>query len=168
MRFVWAVRAVVVAALASTLVACGRAEKPQQPIVFPHKIHAGDNHIPCLYCHSSADESPDAGIPAVSVCAGCHFPGGVAMIAADSPGVKKLQAYWRAHQPIPWVKVNNLPDYVRFPHMMHVHAGIQCQECHGPVQDEIQVTQFASLRMGWCVNCHRKKDVRTDCSVCHH
>lgn len=168
MRFKRAVRAVVVATLASILVACGGGEQVQQPIAFPHKIHAGDNHIPCLYCHSSADKSIDAGIPAVSVCAGCHFPGGVPLIAADKPEVQKVLSYWRAGKPIPWVRIHRLPDYVHFPHKMHIHAGLQCQECHGPVQDEMQVTQFASLRMGWCISCHRKKDVRTDCFVCHH
>ena len=34
---------------------------PEQPIAFPHKVHAGDNKIPCLYCHSAARTSRHAG-----------------------------------------------------------------------------------------------------------
>lgn len=141
---------------------------PQQPIAFPHDLHAGKNQIPCMYCHYSADRSQDAGLPAVGTCAGCHIPGGVPMVRADRPGVKQLIAYWQKKEPIPWVRIYKLPDYVHFPHMRHVKAGLQCQQCHGPVQDERQVTQFASLRMGWCVSCHRARGVRTDCFVCHY
>ena len=155
----------------------------QQPIAFPHDVHAGTNQIPCMYCHTSADRSADAGIPSVQVCAGCHLPGGVPMIAADSTGVKQLAEYWREQKPIPWVRVYDLPDHAHFPHMRHVGAGMECQECHGPVetmaeidrvwQNEDKDTRYGivrakSLQMGWCVECHREREVRTDCIVCHY
>ena len=145
------------------------ADPPQgQPLAFPHDLHAGKNSIPCMYCHFSADRSRDAGIPSVQLCAGCHIPGGVPMVRADSAGVKTLIAYWQKKEPIPWVRIYKLPDYVHFPHMMHVNAGLSCQQCHGPVETMKEVAQFASLQMGWCVNCHRQNQVRTDCWVCHH
>ena len=140
----------------------------EQPIAFPHDLHAGANQIPCMYCHSSADRSPDAGIPSVQVCAGCHIPGGVPLVRADRPEVKKLIAYWNQKKPIPWARIYDLPDHVRFPHMMHVNAGLRCQECHGPVETMKEVTKEASLRMGWCINCHEARQVRTDCTVCHY
>jgi hypothetical protein len=153
-----------------------------QPIAFPHDIHAGTNQIPCMYCHTSADRSVDAGIPSVQVCAGCHIPGGAPLIAADSAEVKKLIAYWREQRPIPWVRIHKLPDHVHFPHMRHVNAGLQCQDCHGPVETmtEIEVWNGGNtgsrygivrpntLEMGWCVECHRARQVRTDCFVCHY
>ena len=154
----------------------------EQPIAFPHDVHAGTNQIPCMYCHTSADRSVDAGIPAVQVCAGCHIPGGVPMIAADSPGVKLLAQYWREQKPIPWKRIYDLPDHAHFPHMRHVNADVQCQECHGPVEtmSEIEVWDGGTanrrygvakpntLQMGWCVDCHRERQVRTDCFVCHY
>lgn len=154
----------------------------EQPIAFPHDVHAGTNQIPCMYCHTSADRSVDAGIPSVQVCAGCHIPGGVPMIAADSTEVKKLVAYWREQKPIPWVRIYDLPDHAHFPHMRHVNADVQCQECHGPVEtmSEIEVWDGGTanrrygvakpntLQMGWCVDCHREREVRTDCFVCHY
>lgn len=140
----------------------------EQPFVFPHDIHAGALQIECMYCHYSADVSPAAGIPSVAVCAGCHLPGGAPLVAADSPGVKILTEHWNAKQPIPWDRAHKLPDHVRFPHMMHVKAGLECQECHGPVEEMEEVEQFSSLQMGWCVECHRARQARTDCTVCHY
>ncbi len=153
--------------LAAGLAPLGRGD-PQQPIAFPHDLHAGKNKIPCLYCHYSADRSWDAGIPAVSTCAGCHLPGGVPMVRADRPGVKQLVEYWQRKVPIPWQRIYNLPDYVHFPHMRHVHAGLQCQECHGQVQNMAVVQKVVPLQMGWCVQCHRQRGARTDCDVCHY
>jgi hypothetical protein len=140
----------------------------EQPIPFPHDVHAGTYEIPCLYCHSSAERSVSAGIPSMEVCAGCHLPGGVPMVAADSPGVRVLTAYWNAGEQIPWKRVYKLPDHARFPHMMHVSAGVECQECHGAVETMEVVEQASSLRMGWCLECHRERAVRTDCFVCHY
>ena len=163
--------ALVVAAIAIVAVMggpLGQSAGPEQPIAFPHDLHAGTNRIPCQYCHTSADRSVDAGIPAVAVCAGCHIPGGVPMVRADRPGVKQLVAYWQQQKPIPWKRVYDLPDHVHFPHMRHVKAGLQCQQCHGPVEQMAVVRKEASLQMGWCIDCHKQKQARTDCSVCHY
>jgi hypothetical protein len=149
----------------------------EQPIAFPHDLHAGQvNQIPCMYCHYSADRSVDAGIPPVQVCAGCHVTAAGVMPPAqataafrgDSTEIRKLVAYWREQQPIPWVRIYDLPDHAHFPHMRHVNAGVQCQECHGPVETMRVVEQFASLQMGWCIDCHRQRQVRTDCFICHY
>jgi hypothetical protein len=143
----------------------------EQPIAFPPDKHAGGTaQIPCMYCHSSADRSVDAGIPAVQVCAGCHVPGGLANIGArsDSAEVKKVVAYWKEQKPIPWVRIHDLPDHVHFPHYRHINAGLQCQDCHGEVQNQKQVTKVAPLKMGWCISCHEKRKVRTDCFICHY
>ena len=71
-------------------------------------------------------------------------------------------------RPIPWVRIHKVPDYVNFPHMRHVSAGVTCQTCHGEVQKMNQVFQYASLNMGWCINCHIENKARYDCSVCHY
>jgi hypothetical protein len=146
----------------------GATRGPEQPIAFSHELHAGANRIPCMYCHTSADRSVDAGIPSVQVCAGCHLAGGVALVRADRPGVKQLAAYWQQQQPIPWVRIHDLPDHVHFPHMRHIKAGLPCQQCHGPVETMREMRQDASLRMGWCLECHKQRNARTDCTVCHY
>ena len=149
------------------------AADTDQPIAYPHDVHAGPVDagglaIPCMYCHFSADRSADAGIPPVATCIGCHAPGGAPLVAADRPEVQKLIDYWNRQEPIPWVRIHDLPDHAHFPHFMHVNAGLECQECHGQVQEVVQVEQEASLRMGWCVECHRARGARTDCTVCHY
>jgi hypothetical protein len=90
------------------------------------------------------------------------------MIAADKPEVQKLIAYWREQRPIPWVRIYRVPDHAHFPHMRHIHAGIECQECHGPVETMKEIEKYSSLQMGWCIACHREREVRTDCFVCHY
>jgi hypothetical protein len=135
---------------------------PVQPIAFSHKLHAGDNGIPCLYCHYTARRSPVAGIPAVADCRACHL-----FIAANAPEVKKVMAYWDRREPIPWVRVYGLPDHVYFPHMMHLRAGLACAGCHGDVPAMERVTRKASLRMGWCLDCHRQHKASIDCWTCH-
>lgn len=139
-----------------------------QPIAFPHDLHAGTGQMPCLYCHYSADRSQDAGIPPVQVCTGCHAPAGGLLFRADRPELQKLAQYWNEGRPIPWNRIYKLPDHAHFPHMRHVNAGLECQECHGPVETMREVVQWSSLRMGWCVECHRQREVRTDCFVCHY
>lgn len=147
---------------------------PAQPIAFLHSVHAGQNQIPCQYCHYVADRSPSAGVPSVQVCAGCHLAGAttlppdqVQQLTFPVKGggqqrpdwwyaeAAKILEYWKAQKPIPWVRVHQLPMHARFPHYMHVQAGLQCQTCHGPVEQMDKVYQYASLQMGWCIECHR-------------
>ena len=156
--------------------------EPLQPIHYSHRIHAGDNGIDCKYCHSSARVSKHAGIPSLNVCMNCHKNiGEVAETTAteeyskafydqqiaklyDAVGWdKSLQKYTGKTKPVKWVRIHNLPDHVYFNHSQHVTvAGVECQTCHGPVEEyEIQ-KQFAPLTMGWCINCHRETNVKVE------
>jgi len=138
--------------------------EPVQPINFSHKIHAGDNKIPCLYCHVFAERSRVSGVPNVQRCMGCHK-----IIKTDSPEIQKVAGYWERKEPIPWIKVHNLPDHVYFPHKRHVKAGVQCQECHGDIASMPRVKRVSSLKMGWCLGCHTKRHNKNgrDCWTCH-
>ena len=140
-----------------------QGRQPQQPIAFPHPRHVVDLGMNCLYCHYSANKSPDPGLPAVGTCMGCHLIAGAA-----KPEVQKIAQYERDSTPIPWVRIHKLPEYVRFPHMRHTNAGVTCQTCHGQVQEMAQVYQANSLNMGWCVSCHLQNNARYDCAVCHY
>jgi len=147
----------------------GGTKGPVQPIAFSHKLHAGVRGMDCLYCHNGAANSQWANIPAVSTCMGCHK-----YSVTDRPEIQKLTGFWERGEQIPWVKVHQMPDHVKFNHKRHVRAGIACQDCHGPVQEMDQVYQFSSLKMGWCVSCHRQNldhpvyPASMDCLVCHH
>lgn len=142
---------------------------PEQPIAFSHQIHAGDNAINCVYCHNGAEKSKTAGIPSVNVCMNCHkgIDQGpttgeteIAKIYAAAGWNPETQKYDKPQQPVKWIKVHNLPDFVFFSHRQHVVAGKQeCQTCHGEVQKMTTVSQFAPLTMAWCIDCHRKTEV---------
>lgn len=138
--------------------------KPTQPIPFSHRIHAGDNKIPCLYCHIYAEKSRVAGVPNVKRCMGCH-----AVVKTNSPLIQNLASYWERKEPIPWIKVHNLPDHVYFPHKRHIRAGLDCKLCHGDIASMKVVERVSSLKMGWCLDCHTKRNVKNgkDCWTCH-
>lgn len=124
---------------------------PAQPIAFPHKVHAGDNKIPCLYCHYAARTSRHAGIPPESLCMNCH-----SILEKQTAEIEKLVEAVQQQRPIKWIKIHNLPDFVYFNHSQHVLSGVECQRCHGPIEQMDRVRQFSPLTMGWCLDCHRE------------
>ena len=160
--------------------------EPVQPIAYSHRLHAGELAIPCLYCHSGAERSRHAGIPAASTCMNCHrfITAKRADVRAEEELAKKegrkprlvispeLQKLYdalalnpklvrdplRPTRPIQWVRIHKVPDFVYFDHRPHVASGMECQKCHGPIETMERVRQSADLSMGWCVNCHRGRD----------
>ncbi len=135
---------------------------PTQPIAFSHKLHAGENEINCLFCHRYTNVSRAAGVPDVETCANCHL-----FVARDKPEVKRVMDFWERKEPIPWVKVHDLPDHAYFPHKMHINAGVACDFCHGNVAAMEKIKRVSSLKMGWCLNCHRENNASIDCWTCH-
>ncbi len=144
--------------------------KPEQPVRFSHKLHAGDNEIACQYCHSSVEKSRHAGIPSVNICMNCHkgISKGpqygekeIAKIYNAAGFDPKTQTYDNSKQnPLQWIKVHNLPDHVYFNHSQHVVVGkIECATCHGNVKEMTTAEQKSPLTMKWCIECHRKTEV---------
>ncbi len=143
---------------------------PDQPIKFSHALHAGQNQIDCQYCHTGAEKSKHANIPSSNVCMNCHKyvqegpkygEEEINKIYAASGWDKEKQAFTEPAKPIKWVKIHNLPEHVYFNHSQHVKVGkIECQTCHGPVEEMEVVQQFAPLSMGWCINCHRETNIQ--------
>jgi Cytochrome c7 and related cytochrome c len=147
----------------------GRLKGPRQPIFFRHDIHAGQDQIPCLYCHSTVTISSEPGIPALQTCWGCHqIIGG--STDTHKAEIKKVREAFLTKKSPGWVRVHALPGFVHFPHQRHIKAlGTDaCVTCHGDVRTMPQVHQFATLRMGWCVNCHMQHNVSRDCTLCHY
>lgn len=142
-------------------IAVGRSEgySPDQPIKFSHAVHAGQNQTDCLYCHNYAPMTKVAGIPSGNVCMNCHL----IVRSGKRSGmyeISKVITGFENRQPIEWIQVHNLPDHTYYNHAQHVNAGgIQCQECHGPVQEMDRITQVKDLSMGWCIDCHRSRKV---------
>jgi mono/diheme cytochrome c family protein len=157
--------------------------EPIQPIHYSHRIHAGDNGIDCKYCHSAARVSKHSNIPSLNVCMNCHK--NISEVAEstlaegneyginyndeiqklyDAVGWDKAtQSYTGKTNPVKWVRIHNLPDFVYFNHSQHVSvAGVECQTCHGPVEEMEIMSQHSPLTMGWCINCHRETNVKVE------
>jgi hypothetical protein len=158
--------------------------EPEQPVAFSHRLHCTELEISCVYCHSGAEKSRHAGIPAASVCMNCHkaVTAPLAVVRAEEEAAKEenrkprfiaspeLQKLYDAlalnnqllpdstktAKPIAWVRVHKMPDFACFDHRAHVAAEVTCQSCHGPVETMERVRQVSDLSMGWCVNCHRE------------
>lgn len=140
----------------------GRQEgyEPDQPIKFSHKVHVTGNKIDCKYCHSTVEESRYAGIPSTSVCLNCHHVVREGQHTGTTE-INKIYEAFESQKPIEWVKVHNLPDHVFFSHAQHVAVGkVDCNHCHGEVENMDRIRQVNSLSMGWCINCHRNTEVQ--------
>tara|TARA_B100000886_G_scaffold337146_1_gene297284 strand:- start:2200 stop:3441 length:1242 start_codon:yes stop_codon:yes gene_type:complete len=144
---------------------------PAQPIAYSHKLHSGINGIDCNYCHQSARHGKSAAIPSANVCMNCHTyinegPSGKAEIQKiyDAVGFDPQKGQYiegYEQKPIKWVRIHNLPDHAYFNHAQHVVAGgLECQDCHGPIEEMEVVEQHAELTMGWCIDCHRQTEVK--------
>jgi len=132
---------------------------PDQPIKFSHKVHAGENEIDCMYCHTTVEQGKSAGIPAANMCMNCHV---LIREGANSGKFETAKVVDAAENgnPVEWNRIHNLPDHVFFSHAVHVGSGkLDCAECHGAVEEMDLMTQHSDLSMGWCINCHRETKV---------
>lgn len=143
---------------------------PEQPIQFTHQLHVNLG-VQCLYCHPGAIRGASAGLPTQTKCWGCHQ-----QIARRTPELDKLAQYVQDDEPIPWVPVAIMPDFVRFYHRPHVAAGVNCETCHGDMTQVTIAENPQVMNMGWCLDCHRQRAAEdqekliklTDCSTCHY
>ena len=134
---------------------------PAQPLPFSHKTHVALG-LKCKECHQNPDPGETMGIPAASKCMACHIA-----IAKDKPDIKKLAAFAASKQPIPWVRVYQIPSYVDFSHRTHLETGAKCDDCHGQVAQRDALWREGNITMGGCMNCHRRNRASIDCTYCH-
>ncbi len=127
--------------------------KPEQPVAYSHKMHAGDLGIDCRYCHWGVEKSPHANVPSTKTCMNCHT-----LVGADNDKLMPVRESWANKTPIQWVRVHKTPDYAYFDHAAHVNAGVGCISCHGKVTEMEKITQVEPLSMSWCLDCHRNPD----------
>jgi hypothetical protein len=161
--------AVVTGSLAYAFSNVRKGYAPRQPILFRHtrmagppvwqtndkgeQVNVGGFGIPCVYCHTMAYKGRHSTVPSTAVCMNCH-----STVGLNKEWVLKMREYWDRGEPIPWVKVHDLPDFVYFNHSAHVNKGVGCSTCHGRVDEMAYVWQEQSLLMEWCLDCHRQPE----------
>jgi hypothetical protein len=156
---------IIAVTLSGLLTGCGEPPPPPpppQPVAFSHKVHAGVNQIGCGTCHAYAAHGPIAGIPSAARCVGCHK-----FVDKDRPEIQKVNQAFEDGKPLVWNRVYRVPDHVYFTHERHIAAGLQCQQCHGAVEEADVLKRESPLTMGWCLNCHHARSAPTDCLTCH-
>lgn len=127
--------------------------RPDQPVAYSHKLHAGDLGMDCRYCHTTVETSPRANVPPTATCMNCHK-----VVKADSEKLLLVRQSQESKQPIEWVKVHQLPGYAYFNHGSHMNAGVGCVSCHGKVNEMDVVSIVEPMSMGWCLDCHRQPE----------
>ncbi|WP_185866067.1 c-type cytochrome [Blattabacterium cuenoti] len=162
---------------------------PEQPIYFSHKIHSGINGIDCQYCHSSAKYGKVSGIPSANICMNCHitideykgeylekgknrdeYNQEIQKIYHSIGWNPETREYSKKTNPIQWIRIHNMPDFVYFDHSQHVINGekmikklkkvnLVCNACHGEVQKMDQVEMSNDFTMEWCISCHRNIEI---------
>lgn len=168
--FIWIMTFVFTAIVAKSVIdglysiGVQKGYAPTQPIAFSHKIHAGQYEIDCNYCHTGVRDSKNANIPSPNICMNCHSS--ITKMTGSDELSQEIQKIYKAienNQPIEWVRVHNLPDLAYFNHAQHVKVGgIECQTCHGPIEEMDVVRQHANLTMGWCIDCHRTTEINSE------
>lgn len=137
---------------------------PQQPIYFSHRVHAGVKQINCRFCHPYVDRGLDAGLPTMEKCFFCHK-----YVITEHPQLVKEKSHLDTREPVPWLRIYYVPDFVKFKHQPHIVFGkIDCTVCHGPVptMDRLRKVDF---QMGFCIGCHKERKAQIDCYLgCHH
>jgi len=121
-----------------------------QPVPFSHQHHTWELGIDCRYCHTTVEKSSYAGLPSTETCMSCH-----SQIWTNSPMLEPIRQSYETNTPIRWNLVNKVPQFVFFNHSIHIARGLNCNICHGAVNN-MQITwKGNSFQMAWCLQCHR-------------
>jgi Cytochrome c7 and related cytochrome c len=128
---------------------------PLQPVAFPHSVHVNQLGLDCRYCHNTVEKSWYSNIPATSTCMNCH-----SQVLKDDARLQVVRDSAATGQPIPWIQIHKMPDFVYFNHSVHVNRGISCVECHGRIDLMDEVHQEKPLSMSYCLDCHRDPTMR--------
>ena len=121
-----------------------------QPVPFSHQHHVEGLGLDCRYCHTSVENASFAGIPPTKTCMTCH-----SQVWTNAAILAPIRDSFQNKTPIQWTRINDLPDYVYFDHSIHIAKGVGCTTCHGPIGEMPITWKGESLKMSWCLNCHR-------------
>ena len=141
----------------------GFGAAPEQPIAFPHTVHAGTDvwtdsegnpkldadgnemyglGLDCTFCHRNVDKGATASIPPVEQCPFCH----ASVQGEELAEVAKLVDAWENKEPVVWERVHRVPDHVRFVHEAHIRYFLE--------RGETPAGEPALVAADVCSTCH--------------
>lgn len=136
-----------------------------QPVVYSHRLHAGQLELACDLCHEGSTAGESAGLPPLATCATCHENAN-----GSSREEAKVVLAVSTGQALGWARILELPRHVYFTHRRHVAvARLPCERCHGPMREQARPPPrpLVALGMGDCMACHRERGAAVDCAACH-
>src|SRR5260370_7261600 len=122
-----------------------------------------DMGLNCASCHETPRPGEMMGIPAASKCMTCHQT-----VRKDSPAIQKLAAFAARQEPVPWVRVYQIPSFVFFSHKWHLAAGAKCETCHGKVAERDRMFRETDISMGGFQIYHREHKSTLHSLTSHH
>lgn len=135
---------------------------PEQPVPYSHKTHLSMG-LKCSNCHQPDAEGFAMSFPKETFCMGCHNS-----VKKDSPHIAKVAEAAKTGKPIEWARVYQQPEMVWFSHDLHVtDAKLECETCHGKLEEMAVVAKARQLDMKDCMDCHAKASAPNGCSTCH-
>lgn len=150
--------------------AIGRAlfrpnERVLQPIAFSHQKHVGELELECIQCHEFVESGKHAGLPTLTTCRGCHEEA-----QTDNPEERKIEELAEAGDDNVFRKLFRIPDHTYYSHQRHVGSGhIPCASCHRSIARTTKPPERPLVRitMEFCIDCHERSNVPSDCTRCH-
>jgi hypothetical protein len=140
----------------------GEHPAPAQPLPYSHKTHLAVG-LQCKICHTNPAPGNLMTFPATSTCMTCHVT-----VAKNKPAIRQLANFAKSGKPIPWVRVYTVTPGVTWTHRKHLDAGLQCENCHGPVAQMDTMSETTSVTaMAVCITCHAQNKAPTTCQTCH-
>ena len=151
--------------------AAGRAwfrpvTRVEQPIAFSHRVHAGDLEIPCDMCHEHYATGEHSGLPLLTTCMDCHEEP-----LTESAEEEKIRDLVEAGEIDVFRKLFELPDHAFYSHRRHTElAEIPCETCHGEIEttDVPPERPLVRVSMDFCIDCHDREQIDSECTSCHH
>jgi hypothetical protein len=144
-----------------------------EDIHYNHQVHVAAG-IQCVFCHPGTLNGPQATLPSVRKCAGCHANIQVTGGAKAKADAQKVLDYLSQDHVLTWIRNWKFPDFAHFNHQPHIQNGVHCENCHGNVGQEQEAHPTFRLNMGVCITCHQKQQPRekverlTNCGTCHY
>ena len=159
--------AITVILIAAAVLYLSRSGAVGQPLRFSHKAHVKE--AKCRACHAYYEKQAAAGMPGLANCLDCH-EGTQSKDPEDVKEEEKLAQYAEKKEEIRWARLYRVPDHSFFSHRRHVVLGkLECKACHGEIEASDAPPRWPAqpIAMDWCVSCHQKEKVSTDCNGCH-
>ncbi len=158
-----------------------------------HKLHVQGQNLKCVYCHTTAKTSQysnDVLVPKNHAkCTQCHAidetkPFGAVTPPGGDPKTTPTRCdFCHVGATVDGANVATVPKLIipppllKMSHKAHADQNVECEACHGKVENLELATRDQLPRMKGCFGCHQSGDAgsiakpngnaKSECTTCH-